>query len=385
MAMVAFFPWFHIEEKCSVADYTLVPYVKGQQPGGEDKELQGTLDTIFKPFHNTMKHSVTTATLVGISGHGLTDDLDEDEKASLFSFAEAVAFAGLANRKYFGSGFEYWNRDNFKFYIQSFSGNPGGVTLQLRRRDGSTLNHVTPGAYRVDRPPHVSDSFFSQMLDLELLTALVQCRETSLWPRIIESITAFNNANTDRDEIPQPAELVMLVGAFERLMDLNRGKKADLIDAIQALLSSRTRIDIACCSRLDEQRRTESATVLEAWISDIYKLRSKYAHGEVYPNWIPAWPVHEHLLLGSHIFVMAVKELLRIAELYKPTEDDELEIHLIEPLLSEDLFTKQPDEEGKLTWPWDHLRSEAMWERTFAKAAASFDTIFDDWDVDNDK
>jgi hypothetical protein len=106
MSMVAFFPWFDVEEVADFGEFALIPYQRRRMPARLDSTtpapvLQANLDRIIAPFYAHHGVQINLATILRIGTHALTDDLDENEQATAFLIAELIAFGGLAARSGF--------------------------------------------------------------------------------------------------------------------------------------------------------------------------------------------------------------------------------------------------------------------------------------------
>lgn len=364
MGAVAFFPWLEIAEAIETNEFGLIPFRRGEEPGGRDTELQRTLDGILEPYLACAGKPVSTATIAVLPNREVTDDLTQEDRDELFLFSEIVAFAGLAGREFFGFGLNYVNRDLFTFVIQFFTAVPGAVCVETRRRDGKTSNLVTPEAYKVHRPFHVPVDVCPVRIDTALVGALLQSRDLDRWPCYQEAIFDFNRANTDSDQIAEQMELILLNGAFERLFGLRGGKEHELVRRVTSTLCPSTRVDPSSCSRI---RREERGSLTEIWTRALYRLRGNLAHGRGTPTYPSMWDIREHLLLGSYVFPLLVKLLLAHDGLYELTEDDAFDIDVFELLVSARLFAEP---EGEKPWPWDEIRGQARWERIPCDAAS---------------
>ena len=230
MNMIAFFPWLCLKEQLQVGEFELIPYKRGQTPGGADIELQRTLDSVTSPYLVEGSHAINKATIVCVNQGNLTRDLSEDERNALFVLSEILSVAGLSRREFFGGALScYQNRDNFRIIIQSFTEADRGVSITSRRRDGVTTNYQSEDSYRVQKPEHIHINSVDQIDEL-LLRSLLQARGSEDWERFYESILGFNSANTDNREIAEQVELVLLSGAMERLFVVAEARKTILLN-----------------------------------------------------------------------------------------------------------------------------------------------------------
>jgi hypothetical protein len=361
MGTLAFFPWLTIEQSTDVGGYRLVQFVRGRIPGGVDQPIY---DAVLAPYLEGEGRPIRTATILGRTGRGLSERLDEETIQDYFDLAELVAFAGLAGRKYFQpSHLHYANRDTYILVIQNFDDPTAGVILQTRRRDGPTLTYVVPSQYRV-RQPASQDGVSSAPLESGLLAALLLARDHPEYPALAEAIFQFNRGNTDSDGVTEQAEVIYTVSAFERLLDCRRGSEDDLAERLNAAWRSGERLPLDQCGRIPSERAR--TTVTDTWIRDFFQHRGFHAHGRREARHPAVWSPAEHLLLGAYAFPLLVKSWLAGRTLYALTEDDQADIDVFEHLACADLFPP-PDELGVPRSPWNKICGEFKWRRIFAR------------------
>lgn len=368
MSMLAFFPWIDLENEIAIGDYRLVPYIRGRLPAAPDSELQATLDGILEPY-KAGNYPIRKATLLQIGDGELTRELDDDQCADAFQFAEIVAISGLAARKYFTRGLEwYWNRDQFYFVIRAFTEAGKGTLIVIRRRDGNTNMLVTAEAYRVQPRLHVLAGRVK--LDVCFAKALLDSRASDEWERYWDSIINFNLANTDSADMRMEVEAVFTIAAFERLLGCRRGDEDDLAGRFIRVLKPKTALAPSSCPRLSDPATPDSlarrASVREAWIRDFFRGRGNYAHGTLEPKHSAVWSLREHLLLSSYAYPLTLKSLLAKDGRYVVSEDDQFDIDLFEALMGEDLFAEVEDLASS---PWNDVRDGAYFRRLAERAA----------------
>jgi len=278
--MLAFFPWLTIEEELTVGGFTLVPYIKGESPGGSGKDTHEVIDGILSPYLQQKDQPVDSATLLLMDNKALLADLEEDERSDAFLFSELLSLTGLSGRKYFSWG-GYCNRDNFRLIIQS---GLGGAFISARRRDGAARQLWPESDYRVLKPEHVSLNSPIKM-DRSFLGALVNATNKPRWENIYEGIINYNLANTDSFLITQEMEVVLLVSAYERLLDCNRGNEDELVEKFCQSFKLTSPIDPRtvprCSSPQTIKRLNKSSSVQEMWMRDFFCLRGNSAHGKI--------------------------------------------------------------------------------------------------------
>jgi hypothetical protein len=367
MSMTAFFPWLCLKEQLQAGEFELIPYKRGQAPGGAGTESQRILDSIMSPYRAGGDRSINKATVVRVNQGDLIRDLDEDERRALFVLSEVLSVAGLSRREFFKvASLGYQNRDNFRIIIQAFAEAGGGAAITSRRRDGSTTNYWSGDSYRIQKPEHVHVNPINH-IDEPLLQSLLQARDSQEWERFYESILSFNLANTDNSEIAEEVELVLLSGALERLFDCRRGQEEDLATRFTSTLSPSEERSPTSCGRLSTPELTSrfkrSSSVRDMWVRDLFRLRGNLAHGKIESRYRPVWSLREHLLLGSFVFPLVLKLELTKSGLYEISEEDQGLIDLFEALASEDLFVPVSDPNGPNSYPWRRVFQRAAEDR----------------------
>jgi hypothetical protein len=137
----------------------------------------------------------------------------------------------------------------------------------------------------------------------------------------------FVGANTDNGDVDLHTELVDTVSAFSRLFGV--WDERDTTDSFVSALPAPPRDEHdepfrpKANSDLVQRAINAGSSIRQAWLSDAYRLRGKYSHGDVTnPNYRPTWQVHEHLLLAAVIFSLVVKAVLAKGGHYQFSDDD---------------------------------------------------------------
>jgi hypothetical protein len=358
MSMLAFFPRLKLEADLTVEGYRLLRFERGRLPGRE----QLAIDSVLEAYLEGENRAVRRATVLTGGERGLTDDLTDDEMADLFEVADLVAFAGLAGREYFVP-VSYTNRETFSFIVQQFQSTGGGVAVRSRRRDGATQSYFSASQNRVRRPLS-QHGVGGVSLSPAVVSALLQARGHKDWEHLSEAIYFFNRANTDSDLVSEESECVEMAGAIERLLRCYHGREDELIERFLALWKPATWLDPTLCERIPADRRRPS--VVEAWLRDFFGYRGFHAHGRREVRRPTVWSRREHLLLGAFAFPLLVKLWLNERELYALTEQDEVDIDILERLICAKHFEPQP-EDAPHEHPWPGIRGEAAFHRAFER------------------
>lgn len=367
MSELAFFPWFTIKTEVQVGPFRLLRYQRGKQPGGED---QATLDVVIRPYHSASGRSLEQCTLLSLSENSLTADLSREQRDAVFRFAELAAFSGLGTRHFF-SHLDYSNRDNFRLVVQGFRELGAGILVVTRRRDGSTKTYHSGDTYRVRCPSHVTPTALE--LDNDFLLALLAAETRGDWSRLLQAIVLFNEANTDRDFVPEAAELVLSFAALEQLLNIQADPKA-LGERFQATWVPKETIPRVNWKVRSERsgvnnRLAQAPNLRSAWIEDMGVTRGSMAHGhgtDAYPS---IWSPSEHLLFVAFALPRLMKLHLSGCGLYTLTDDDHRDIDALEPLLNERHFARGRAEDDP---PWPRIIGDAAISRLARKIAKEF-------------
>lgn len=375
MGTLAFFPWLKLKQQISGAGVSLVPFRRGAEPGGAGSNLQRTFDGVLEPYRSAAARPVEEATLVVVDGQGPTDRIADDVLRELFVLAELVAFSALAVREFFNSCHHgYTNRDAFTLIVQNFDDPSGGVALTSRRRDGSLQSYVTRDAFRVDRPRHVS-SFSPVEVDEVLLNALVRARQTDDG-RYFDSVVLFNRGNTDANEVTPEVELILIAGAFQRLLECRSASIHELANNFTRVFAPAEDLAVKAPFRtrpLKQPKREWPRTIREAWIRDFYILRGDLAHGRTTARYQSDWTVREHLLLAAFVFPRLAKLCLAADGLYQLTAADRDDVDVFEDLARHELLQPTVEAGGEERWPWNEVRSARVWKRAADQMRAALE------------
>ena len=355
MGKLAFFPWLDIEEAVECDGFRLLRYRRGQAPG-EDAADQAVIDGVLAPYYDAHGKPVARATLLQHSSQNSpTSDLDESYHVDLFVFSDLLAFAGLAGRRFFGH-FQYSNRDNYGLILQQFTEPGGGALITTRRRDGSTDVFFPGDVYKVQRPAHVHHDRVT--VDENLLASLVAAMAHPDWPQIYQAIVLFNEANTDRLEMPPGTEVILLYAAMEQALGVPSKRPKIVAQRFAEVFAPQAVLPPSewKVGRENEPGGTllkNSANLRTAWLQDLANSRGSLAHGHSTEAYPACWQPHEHLLFGAHVLPLVVKLRLRDMAGYELTAEDRAGIQACEPLLNERHFGEAEAGQDKHPWGGD--------------------------------
>jgi len=356
MSMVAFMPWFQTRTPVRIGKFKFSPF-----PGKPFKgEPAKALREILACHQSSAGAKRKGATVVTMAGKAFGEDFSDEEKSELFLAADLLAYSYVFERGYFGDAL-YCNKDDFECGIQRYDRKFEGAALVARRRDGRTLSFVYARDYKVVRPNHVGHDFIGKP-NRNLLKSLTKVRESQQWAKVGPSMDAFCRANTDSSSVSPRTELVDLMSAFERLLDISNSNAAETARRLEALMRANHFPKVLPWGRavLDKDIAKGRRTILEAWIHDLHKTRGFFAHGH---HEVPAkvmWQLDEHLLLGSYFYPLVLKMWLKKHSFYRLTAKDRSDIEVFESLACiPNLFGEV--EPGH--YQWSKVRVDHWWDK----------------------
>jgi hypothetical protein len=187
-----------------------------------------------------------------------------------------------------------------------------------------------------------------------------------------QSIAGYNLANTDNVSTTEELELILMVGAFERLFECHRGREDDLLNVFLSHITPSQTIMPNNCLRLtaNSQVRSQFAgcgSVREAWIRDLFRTRHGPAHGRTALQYPSAWSLPNHLLLASFAFPIACKTVLSREGFYTLTQRDRVYTDAFESLACEEHFAPSTGSQSR-TPPWIEILGNALLRNTLAGA-----------------
>jgi hypothetical protein len=259
------------------------------RPCADDATLQGDVDDALAPYRVSGKYPIRECTVLCLSDRPPIAIASEDEWGSLFPLVDALTFAALANRRFFGH--DYWNKDDLTFVVQGVQERGRGTLLDVRRRDGTTRVHVTRDAHIVVQPRHV----LSRRVEID--PALLSAATSAMLGderNLQEALISFNAANSDSPDVARETELVLMNGALERLFQIDVGKEHALVGAFMAHITpteSLAPVDVhrIVATHAFRQRFDNVSTVRECWVRDFYRLRNDHAHGRRHASYPSCW------------------------------------------------------------------------------------------------
>ncbi len=367
MPTLFFLPWVPCDTEIALGPVKLLPFERTKRPGPMAGISQADFDAILGAYAEpayigkSMGKRVDRATIVWWDGDSSTSELTDDDIAKRLAFGQMIVFAALAERR-FGTH-SYWNADCLAMVAQRFAvGNASHLAIRTRRRDGYGMNMVSASDAPIFLRPHHANCKRVEF-DERLVVAINDLPAGALRDRILDSITVFNRANTDSQDVSLATELVLLRVAFETLFQAThaapdlRKKIADHFD--------RYRPKVAWVSGPIPEATwrarwpADVSRPLDAWVQDFCAARNNSAHGTTSAGKyaLPVWSSPNHALFASFFFPMCVKSILADAGAYTLSERDKDYLCNCEAFMAYDILAMTPKEKLQ----WDEVDERIRW------------------------
>jgi len=362
--MLGFLPWLPLWEEVSVGHTHFVPFVRGRKPFGADTQEQRIADKILSRFFPSANKPVLRAAIVLCGDHAMTDDLSEEERNQVWEDAEILSLAAISHNDYFCKVGHYGNSSLFAVIFQGFAGqDPDRAVVITRRREGCVWNLCRMEDLNFAPAPGVTLAEAGRFdFDQPMIRALVARRERPGWEAWQDAISYFNLANTDSELIRPHVEMVLMLAAFQRLLNVG-SKEKQLTREFLRVLTPHTPL-MASASKRCAGARKRDEPLRACWIRQFCIARGAYAHGDLRSRARIAWSIEEFLVLGAFIFPVVVKKLLSADGLYQMLDTDLDKEQAFEQLADSDIL--HPREDGSGTqrgFAWGEVLEAAQWQR----------------------
>lgn len=381
MAILIFTPWYDVHDPVTIGRYNLCSFdtIRTMAALGTlDQEAKIILRSYApQPFTPSMPREVLIkkATLILIN----SGDYDPDEIEVL---QYVISFSGLCDRQ-FTDGTRYLCSDNFKIVVQNYPQpipNPFDPAITTYKKDGTVTQAFSANIFRQIKPWHITNQNIPGNVHFRLIfnEPVAQClwsfysatgNKQDVWmSNIFPSLFSFHQANTDGHS--QQMDCIYSEAAIEKLFLGSGHSEQKLVDAILAFFVSKNVIfePITTTNRnwtsvtyKLNRVQTPSATIFEAWIRELVRLRNRYAHGGHQAQMPLVWSLWEHLFLASFIYPLLLK--LYISQFDAQTTftistDDFKKIRMFERMLGEENYFQNTTPHSGTT-RWGQLISDA--------------------------
>lgn len=358
--MAVFFPWAQINEYSEVGDWQLIPV-----DVNELKPEELICQRLFKSYKVNPSLEISGLTIFKHKNKDQFESLNDDEMMDVIAISEIISFASLTEREFF-SHHPYTNSSAHAIVLQKFTDKSKFVVIDARRRDGVSSNVIPDEINLVLKPHHVPSNSFT--FDKHLAHSLVECRESTHWPRFHETIFSYLKANTDDNAVQIHSELMFALGAFERVLNINNGRCDDLAISFRDILAKVLREENKSSDGgRDLKKLCKYDSLREIWIRDFCSCRGDMAHGRRKQSYPSIWRAEEHLLLASEILPVLIKIELSKLSLYSMTDEDKRRIYYFDQRLRQASLFKIGENHQAPIFGWSAARSKAVWEWNIKK------------------
>lgn len=339
---LALMPWLRLSQPYVIRGAHFVPYKKDQIPARVQSYFTD-IDRILLSYRDIQGDAITECVLIYLDSLDPCKDLSDDEGVHINKTSQLLTFCALSKNEYFCQLGCYANSTSFQIYFQRFIPGSDGISITTRRRDGVTRNGgYKHGEVKFSVPVQCADLRI-RCIDIPLLEALDKLfkHPDPLVRRILQSVSLYNQANTDSEAMLPQLEIVFLAFTLEQLFANGYGAE-DLACKVSTLLDNYGSIKVNESTRAEDIQLSEKREKAEKqwflhrkWVQEFYQLRNDFVHGNDTRRRTWGWSIQEHLVMASFVFPLLVKILLSQSTKYSLTNKDIVNLEVIDLLLNE--------------------------------------------------
>ena len=341
---LALMPWLRLPQTCVICGTHFVSYKKDQIPE-MFRSYSMNINRILSSYRDIEGDAITECVLIYLDSIDPCKDLtdDEDVRIDVDKASQLLTFCALSRNEYFCQSGCYANSIAFQIFFQRFKPNSEWISITSRRRDGETTHGgYKHGEVKFSVPVQCADLRI-RCIDIPLLEALDKLfkHPDPLARRILQSVSLYNQANTDSEAMLPQLEIVFLAFTLEQLFANGYGAE-DLACKVSTLLDNYGSIKVNESTRAEDIQLSEKREKAEKqwflhrkWVQEFYQLRNDFVHGNDtdWRSW--GWSIQEHLVMASFVFPLLVKILLSQKSIYSLTDNDVVNLEVIDLLLNE--------------------------------------------------
>lgn len=343
--MLALMPWLRIPKPVHVGPFHAFPMGIGETGAAGVASIVSSeaIAKVQSQYRLAAHLPLDLFTAVAYEGRPLGSEFDEVDRAAMFRFAQHMAISGLSDRRFLGGlPDDYTAAGHYQLVIQAFQ-EPyrGSVSISHRRKGGQM--HVLNGErdFHFVLPAHLVGQG-SPNLNVPLLNALWDARtlpEADL-EHVGASVTQFLLSNSDSPDVPPDVETAAAYSSLERLIDDH-----DVAKVRRGLENLLAVVDAA--PNAEEARRELPAfdaarPVFSRWVTQLYNVRGRLAHGKSADGYKSDWSLFEHGVAAAFAYPLLLKALLARHGLYALTDEDVVHALGLEGLLNDRPFFAAP-------------------------------------------
>ena len=354
---LAFLPWFTLQGPAVIGEVTFTPFsISDGDPESIFADFRDDIVRILSGYRGIKGEPIESCTLAYID-YKVPCSKSADDRL-IANAAHLLAFAGIAQNEYCVNSGNYINSSCLQSVTQLFSKDSEFITLNTRRRDGSSYLGGMKHGEVIFSIPHQCAHVKPPVFDDNFVTSLgyVLHDNDSLSKRMMQSIWLFNEGCSDSNMISFEREVVLFASAFEQLLDCENCYH--LTKIFGELLEDYSSITVENSNRSEDIKLSKEHAEDEKkwylsrkWIKELYDLRSDYTHGEDTTRRSWGWNDFEHTLMASFVFPLIVKILLAQESQYTLTDDDKIYLGCIDYILNAQKWFEPPEpSEATATW-----------------------------------
>jgi len=370
-------PWLQLSEPLSIRGIHFTPYPTDTSSNIFNK-FQDDIARILKSYRNIQNKPITKCVLVYLDETDPCKALSDEKTSLIYETVHLLAFCALSKNEYFSQESHYANYSMFESFFQYFNDGNKWVTLTSRRRDGETMSTYEHEEVYFNIPVQCASQAKLGRVEAPLLKALNLSFKTpnNQVRRLLQSISLYDQAQTDSSTVLPQREVVILASAFEQLFENCHGAD-DLACKLGTHLDNYGSIKYSKSLRAKDfkipedpkKKKTESRWFLhQKWIQEFYQLRNDIIHGNDRKQRTWGWSIHEHLVMASFVFPLLVKLLLTQSSAYQLTEDDIGLLQAVDPLLNQQGWAEDDENQNCLS-KWQSTIERAKWEESSKTAS----------------
>ncbi len=361
---LAFLPWFTLQGPAVIGEVTFTPFsISDGDPESIFADFRDDIVRILSGYRGIKGEPIESCTLAYID-YKVPCNKSADDRL-IANAAHLLAFAGIAQNEYCVNLGNYINSSCFQSVTLLFSKDKEYLTLNNRRRDGSSYLKGMKHGEVIFSIPHQCAHVKPPAFDDNFLTSLgyVLHENDPLSKRMVQSIRQFNEACSDSYMISFEREVVLFASAFEQLFGCENcyqitQKLGELLkDYNSVMVENSSRYEDIILTR-DYEDAEKKWCLYRKWIQEMYQLRSCYVHGLDTSERSWGWNDLEHTLMASFAFPLIVKLLLAQESKYVLTETDEVHLGAIDKLLDAQGWF-EPKDPSKFNSNWRDTISDS--------------------------
>jgi hypothetical protein len=290
---------------------------------------------VLTPFKDLRAEPLRKLALLKFEDNSLFASLTEDAVATILDDVQLACFSALAYREFPRWKYLQWGEQKFippDPYCNS-------ACFAVFNDDDSSAASRFSSDITIQEP---FDAWGVRKVEIDdsLLNALVSCRSSlsqDRWSAWQEAVSYFNMANNESHSVAMTTELILMCGAFQRLLGSPDKALHRTDDTVEKFGEIFTHLS-------DYVLSVQQKAVIVDWMREFCEVRNNFAHGKVHSRKRNRWSLWTHTVAAAIIFPLSVRILLKCGGYYGLTkggpgkDDDEAQIGAFPKFLEEQLL-----------------------------------------------